>query len=121
MSSNNYDVIIIGGGCAGLKAAETLYSNGVKNILLLEALDRLGGRLHTIWINDDPKVPIELGANWIHGLEVKGFKDSLLSILIRFLFQNRTTRCIYSQQSIKMCLLMKKKNYGAKRLSTVPI
>ena len=70
MSTSKYDVVIIGGGCSGLKAAETLYLNGFKNILIVEALDRLGGRLHTEWINNDPKLPVELGANWIHGLTV---------------------------------------------------
>lgn len=68
--SNVYDVLIIGGGAAGLKAAETLYTNGVTNILLLEAQERLGGRIQTVWLNNDVKVPLELGANWIHGILV---------------------------------------------------
>jgi ribulose 1,5-bisphosphate synthetase/thiazole synthase len=38
------DVIVIGGGAAGLKCASKLCSNGVKNILVLEAQDYLGGR-----------------------------------------------------------------------------
>ena len=65
-----YDVIIIGAGCAGMKAAETLSSNGIKNILVLEAQERIGGRINTIWLNGDKKVPLEMGANWIHGIIV---------------------------------------------------
>lgn len=66
-----YDVIILGAGCAGLKSAETLSVNGIKNILVLEAQERLGGRINTIWLNDDENVPLEMGANWIHGIIVR--------------------------------------------------
>ena len=40
------DVIIIGGGMAGLTAARVLHQNGI-NFLLLEATDRVGGRVKT--------------------------------------------------------------------------
>ena len=43
MNRNNYDVVVIGAGFAGLQAAVKLQSNG-KNVLLLEATDRVGGR-----------------------------------------------------------------------------
>ncbi len=42
-----YDVIIIGGGVSGLTAASILSSLGNENILVLEASDRLGGRIRT--------------------------------------------------------------------------
>ncbi len=41
-------VLIVGAGVAGLSAADKLISNGIKNILVIEAQDRLGGRIHTI-------------------------------------------------------------------------
>ncbi|MFA6936529.1 MAG: FAD-dependent oxidoreductase, partial [Bacilli bacterium] len=31
----NYDIVIIGGGSAGLAAAISAYDNGIKNILLI--------------------------------------------------------------------------------------
>jgi monoamine oxidase len=40
---HKYDVVIIGSGVAGCEAARKLYDNGIKNILILEARDRLGG------------------------------------------------------------------------------
>ena len=58
-------VIIIGAGAAGLAAARELSAAGVETIIL-EARDRVGGRIHTIY---DPRVaaPIELGAEFVHG------------------------------------------------------
>lgn len=58
-----YDVIIIGGGAAGLMAAKLLSESG-KKILLLEAKERLGGRIHCI---EDFSFPVEGGAEFIHG------------------------------------------------------
>ena len=45
--SKIYDVIIIGGGTSGLAAASELSKLGNKNILVLEASNRLGGRINT--------------------------------------------------------------------------
>ena len=58
-----YDVIIVGGGSAGLMAAKLLSAAG-KKILLLEAKKNLGGRIHRI---DDFSIPAEGGAEFIHG------------------------------------------------------
>jgi monoamine oxidase len=56
-------VIIIGGGIAGLSAAHELLRHGC-TVTVLEAKKRFGGRIHTI---REGTLPIELGAEFIHG------------------------------------------------------
>ena len=59
------DVIIIGAGAAGLMAARELVKKG-KSVCVLEARDRAGGRIYTIY--DSPMGGhIEAGAEFIHG------------------------------------------------------
>ena len=41
-------VIILGSGMAGLAAAKELIENGITDILILEAQNRVGGRTHTV-------------------------------------------------------------------------
>jgi monoamine oxidase len=60
-------VLVIGGGAAGLAAAQDLAHAGLE-VTILEARDRLGGRMFTLPAG--PKSPpIELGAEFIHGEE----------------------------------------------------
>lgn len=56
------DVIVIGAGAAGLAAARELSAAQVK-VIILEARDRIGGRIHTHF----DKWAIELGAEFVHG------------------------------------------------------
>src|SRR3984885_12853513 len=57
------EVLIIGAGVAGLTAARDLTAAGAR-VLVLEARDRLGGRIMT---HHTPDGPIELGAEFVHG------------------------------------------------------
>ena len=57
------DVLVIGGGIAGLAAARQLTHAGLR-VTLLEARDRLGGRIYT---HSTADYPVELGAEFVHG------------------------------------------------------
>jgi monoamine oxidase len=60
---NGKTVIIIGAGISGLAAAKKLKENGF-NVIVLEAQDKVGGRLQT---NRTLGVAFDEGASWIHG------------------------------------------------------
>ncbi len=56
---NTFKYIIIGAGLSGLTSAYLLDKQGETNFLVLEARDRIGGRILT-------KDTIDFGATWIH-------------------------------------------------------
>ena len=59
------DVAVIGAGAAGLAAARELSGAG-RRVVVLEARERIGGRIFTLH-PPDFALPIELGAEFIHG------------------------------------------------------
>ncbi|HXY77298.1 MAG TPA: FAD-dependent oxidoreductase, partial [Candidatus Acidoferrales bacterium] len=66
MSKGTTEVVVIGAGVAGLACAQALCQAGLR-VRILEARNRIGGRvwtLHPSLIN----APVELGAEFIHGL-----------------------------------------------------
>ena len=64
--ADTFEAIVIGAGVAGLAAARTLAEAG-RRVALIEARERVGGRIHTVQaIQGD--LPVELGAEFIHGL-----------------------------------------------------
>lgn len=62
-SKQGRSVIVIGAGMAGLAAARKLTAAGIA-VTVLEARDRIGGR---IWTDVYDGVPMDMGAGWIHG------------------------------------------------------
>ncbi|KAI9461926.1 amine oxidase [Lactarius psammicola] len=63
-------VLILGGGVAGIIAARTLAAQGITDFLIVEARDELGGRMRsTAFGTPDRQLTVELGANWIHGTQ----------------------------------------------------
>lgn len=57
-------VIIVGAGAAGLAAGTKLFENGIKDIIWLEAQDRIGGRVYTTEFGNNV---VDIGAQWCHG------------------------------------------------------
>jgi len=64
--STRFDVIVVGAGVSGLAAARQL-ADEEWNVLVLEARDRVGGRVwsNRIW----PGVALDMGAGWLEGSE----------------------------------------------------
>ncbi len=60
--SSEFDVIIVGGGAAGIGAARRLAAHGA-SALLLDASSRLGGRAYTQNLGGNP---LDLGCEWLH-------------------------------------------------------
>lgn len=57
----NVRVLIIGAGVSGISAASRLIERGLKNVVILEAENRIGGRVHTTKFASNV---VELGAQW---------------------------------------------------------
>ena len=92
MAPAAHDVIVVGGGFAGVTAAREAALRG-RSVLLLEARDRLGGRT---WTAPWEGVPIEYGGGWVHwhqphtwseitraGLRVALSEDAERGLLVR--------------------------------------
>jgi len=45
---DDLQVVVVGAGAAGVAVAARLMEHGVKNTVILEAEERMGGRIHTI-------------------------------------------------------------------------
>ena len=58
------DVVVLGAGAAGLAAARVLSRAGASAVVI-EARERIGGRLYTR--EDAGPVPVELGSEFVHG------------------------------------------------------
>ncbi len=67
-------VVVVGAGAAGLAAAVDLRLAGIE-VTVLEARDRIGGR---VWTDGTMGFAVDLGASWIHGVRdnpLTGYAD----------------------------------------------
>ncbi|XP_077220859.1 polyamine oxidase 1-like isoform X2 [Tasmannia lanceolata] len=58
-------VIIVGAGMSGISAGKRLSDAGIKNIVILEATNWIGGRIHK---QNFAGLSVEIGANWVEGV-----------------------------------------------------
>ncbi|MGO1539598.1 MAG: flavin monoamine oxidase family protein [Leucobacter sp.] len=68
---SRFDVAIVGAGVAGLTAARLLTTHG-RRVVIVEARDRVGGR---VWTHRSGSLSTDLGASWIHGIENSTLAD----------------------------------------------
>ena len=65
LASGEYEVVIVGGGAAGVGAGRRLHDAGV-SCLIVEARARLGGRA---WTDGASGFALDLGCGWLHSAE----------------------------------------------------
>jgi len=68
---NDFDVLIIGAGAAGLAAGRALLGQPV-SFRILEARQRIGGRAHTI---QHATLPIDMGCGWLHSADRNPWRE----------------------------------------------
>jgi monoamine oxidase len=71
MASDDFEVVIVGAGAAGLAAARRLHDRGVR-CLIVEARSRLGGRA---WTVVEQGYPLDLGCGWLHSADRNPWRD----------------------------------------------
>lgn len=59
------EVVVVGGGFAGLRVARDLEDAG-RSVVLLEASDRVGGRAYSRMSRTDPETLVEVGGAYLH-------------------------------------------------------
>ncbi|MCY1482720.1 Pseudooxynicotine oxidase [compost metagenome] len=99
----DYDVVVIGGGFAGVTAARDSMQNGYKTVIL-EARNRLGGRTFS---SEFAGHKVELGGTWIHWTqpfvwaEVQRYGLKLKETPEPFVEDKQTIRVVHEGKSIE--------------------
>ena len=72
VASSDTEVVIVGGGAAGIAAARRLHDAHV-HCLLVEARSRLGGRAWTASLG--PATAVDLGCGWLHSADRNPWRE----------------------------------------------
>ncbi|MEM1357994.1 MAG: FAD-dependent oxidoreductase, partial [Bacteroidota bacterium] len=102
MKNINTDIAIIGSGLTGLTLAYRLRESG-RSVALIEARDRIGGRIHTLEKLDLP--PMEMGATWL-GRKHTALWKLLQELKVGIFEQGYSERAIYEPMSISPAQLV---------------
>ncbi len=74
-------IVVVGAGIAGVSAARALADAGHR-VIVVEAQDRVGGRVHTVRPDGWP-VPVERGANWVHDTKASDLPTRLKALGVK--------------------------------------
>jgi monoamine oxidase len=86
------EIIIVGAGIAGLAAASRLQASGWQ-VVVVEGRDRIGGRIHT---DRSWAVPVELGANWVHGVDENPLMELVQQLHLKTLMTDYEEHWLYN-------------------------
>lgn len=89
--ANGKTVIVIGAGVAGLTAAQQLKAKGWQ-VTVLEAQDKVGGRLRT---NRTLGIDFDEGASWIHGIKGNPLTSLAKKARMQTAFTDDESRKVY--------------------------
>ncbi|MCE9622782.1 MAG: FAD-dependent oxidoreductase [Actinomycetia bacterium] len=78
-ASDGERVVVVGAGAAGVAAARQLADDGF-DVVVIEARDRVGGRVHSVTAVDD--LIVELGASWVHDVTASDLADQLAELAV---------------------------------------
>ncbi|MEQ8352057.1 MAG: FAD-dependent oxidoreductase [Leptospiraceae bacterium] len=85
-------VLVVGAGMAGLTAAGSLAKAGY-DVTVLEARNRIGGRMHT---DSSLGMPLDLGAAWVHGASPSNPLTSIVqSLSLKTLVTDADSMALY--------------------------
>lgn len=110
-------VLIFGAGMSGVSAARTLYDNGLTDFIILEARGEIGGRMRS---TEFAGVKVELGANWIMGVDGDGsgkYKDNPMWTLkqrsgLRAELSNPQNVVVYNSSGVQVPMTASKYRWG---------
>lgn len=87
--SHKSKVLILGAGMSGLKAADALQSQGIRDFILLEGSNRIGGRVLSAKLKGGQTV--NLGVNWIQVLDGAAGKNPVWTLAKRCNLSTKTS------------------------------
>jgi hypothetical protein len=105
-STNDYQILILGGGVTGVMAAETLHHRGVDNFKIIEARSTLGGRMKSFSFGaPNRQYVLELGADWVHGTQMNdGPSNPIFDLALK---HNLSTQPNHYRGSMSRCTTLR--------------
>lgn len=91
-----HDVIVIGAGLSGLKAATTAHASK-HSVLVLEARDRVGGKTWSVPLSSG-RGSVELGAAWINDTNQKRMWAYAQQFGLEMIIQSAEGKCVMLEQ-----------------------